>query len=160
MIIIFFVLFIVILFYFPQNEHFIDFHNINNYHLDKMVDDNIYLNFLENLDNNSIKTKIGPYKTVSIENQKKALDKSFKSINVDENSIDLTILTDNTPILYKNTSDHCDIKATKLCEHTNPYQFLVNTKNVAPFRKNNDNLAKETDLHCWTSMYNCCKNNF
>ena len=74
--------------------------------------------------------------------------------------MNLTILTDKTPVLYEDTSDHCNIKATKLCERTNPYQFIVNTKNVAPFRTSNYNLAKETDLHCWTSMYNCCKKNF
>ena len=43
-----------------------------------------------------------------------------------------------------------------------PFQYLVNTKNVAPARwtlYDTPILAKETDLHCWTSMYNCCKNN-
>ena len=141
-------LILLIIFYYvlqiKSTEHFSNFKQI-----DFPINNDTYLDFLETL-NNTTKT---------LENDKSALDFAFNSLN--ENSIEMKGLVDETPVLYSN-KDHCNIKAINLCQRTNPFQYLVNTKNVAPARwtlYDTPILAKETDLHCWTSMYNCCKNN-
>ena len=106
--------------------------------------DNHYLDFLENINN-------------SIHSKTKALDLAFNNES-SENQVQLNtmnILMDNTPPLYKHKGDDCDIKADALCQHTNPYQYLPN-RFALPVNKVK---AKETDLYCWTSMYNCCKKN-
>ena len=169
MIFVILVIFVLIYFYYTPIEHFTNFSTFVN----KKISDNItivpdhYLDFLQNVKDNSIDSSDSPFKTFTIETQKKALDTAFK-MEPNENPIEqatIKELTDSTtPKLYTTDQDTCIVKADNLCQHTNPYQFLVDAKNTRNrWEKEsiykNEQLAKETNLTCWNKMYNCCTQN-
>lgn len=171
MLIVIIVLFFVLIYYNSSIEHFTNFTAFVNKKLPEnfIIKNDHYLDFVQNIKNNLNDTNEGPFKTVTSEAQKKALDIAFK-LEPNENPIELAtinaLVDKSTPVLYntsKNTS--CVVKADNLCQHTNPYQFLVDTKNTFPPKWTKDSLyenvqlTKETNLNCWNRMYNCCKQN-
>lgn len=160
-------LFFVLIYYKVSIEHFTNFANkkLPEY----FVKNDHYLDFLQNIKDNLNETSEGPLKNVTLESQKKALGIAFR-LEPNENPIELAtidqLVDKSTPILYNTNKDTCVIKADNLCQHTNPYQFLVNTKNTFPPKWTKDSLyenvelTKETNLNCWNHMYNCCKQYF
>lgn len=150
-------------------EHFTNFTCFANKQIPEIsIKNDHYLDFLQNVKDNLNYTGEGPFKTILT--QKKALDIAFK-LEPNENPIELAtinaLVDKSTPVLYNTSKDtSCVIKADNLCQHTNPYEFLVDTKNTFPPKWTKGNiyenvqLTKETSLNCWNHMYNCCKQNF
>jgi hypothetical protein len=132
----------------PETEHFVSEKHLNlKRQLDLQLDEDIYMNFLSDIDqklnlNKENKNEFDVCDNKIIKKvQKKALNEAFEKIQA------------------KNTS--CVYKAIHLSEFTNPMFYLADRTTFPPrwlVKTYKDiPLPKTVNLKQWTNMYNCCK---
>ena len=157
--------------------------NYTRQKLQYKVKEDVYMNFLGNL-NDSFgkhlkevsKDSTSPIRQKALcddrvrkEVQSNALNEAFDKV-IPKNNDDSVLFDKSIPkisqipfTLSKHTDRQCPDRASALCDLTDPMLYMSQNTNFPsrwifkPYR--DTSLPKHTDLKCWSNMLNCCKTN-